>query len=160
MFGLCGKQIASFMMNKTEIEKYLYKHIPITKAFGVKATAFSKEEVKFWAPLSKNINHRSTAFGGSISSLLITTGWSYLRLLFDEIEPVPKIVIGRSTTNYLKPITGDFTSELIIPEKEEIDRFMEMFDRFGKARITLKALIKEKGNLLAEFEADYVVFKS
>ena len=144
-------------MTKSEIEAYLYEHIPITKSFGVKAVEFSEDSVRFWAPLSKNINHRSTAFGGSISSLLITTGWSYLRLLFDEVETVPKIVIGRSSTNYLQPISDDFTAELIIPERETLNRFLEMYDRFGKARITLKAQIKEKETLLAEFEGDYVV---
>lgn len=146
-------------MTKTEIEQYLYKHIPITKALGVRAVAFSQDEVKFEAPLSNNINHRSTAFGGSISSLLITTGWSYLRMLFDEEESIPRIVIGRSATNYIKPIQDDFTSELIIPEQETIESFMEMFDRFGKARITLKAEIREEVNLLAEFEGDFVVMR-
>lgn len=146
-------------MTKIEIEKYLYKHIPITKALGVRAVSFTPEEVKFKAPLSNNINHRSTAFGGSISSLLITTGWSYLRMLFDEEEPVPRIVIGRSATNYIKPIKIDFTSELILPEKEVITKFMEMFERFGKARITLKAEIRKDGNVLAEFEGDFVVIR-
>lgn len=144
-------------MTKSQIEEYLYKHIPITKALGVKALAFSKEEVRFWAPIDKNINHRSTAFGGSISSLLITTGWSYLRLLFDEVNPVPMIVIGRSSTDYLKPVTEDFISELIIPEKEKLDNFLEMFDRFGKARITLEVQIKKEGQILAEFDGDFVV---
>lgn len=144
-------------MTKTDIEKYLYEHIPITKALGVKTSSFSKTEVKFWAPLSENINHRSSAFGGSISSLLITTGWSYLRLLFDEYQPVPRIVIGRSSTSYLQPIKDDFTSELIIPNTETLDQFFEMYQRFGKARLTLKAQIKKGDNLLAEFEGDFVV---
>ncbi|MCH2450421.1 MAG: thioesterase domain-containing protein [Gracilimonas sp.] len=146
-------------MTKTEIEQYLYKHIPITKALGVKVVSFSQDEVKFEAPLSNNINHRSTAFGGSISSLLITTGWSYLRMLFNEEESVPRIVIGRSATNYIKPVKDDFTSELIIPEKEAIEKFMEMYGRFGKARITLKAKIKNSEDVLAEFEGDFVVMR-
>lgn len=144
-------------MTKNEIEKYLYEHIPITKALGVEAVTFSKNSVKFRAPLSKNINHRSTAFGGSISSLLITTGWSYLRLLFDKADPIPRIVIGRSSTYYLKPITSDFNSELIIPEDETITDFMHMYTRFGKARITLQVQIEKEGEILAEFEGDFVV---
>ncbi|HBQ60600.1 MAG TPA: thioesterase, partial [Balneolaceae bacterium] len=51
-------------MTKTQIEEYLYKHIPITKALGVEVVEFSKEGVQFKAPLTNNINHRSTAFGG------------------------------------------------------------------------------------------------
>lgn len=146
-------------MNKTEIEQYLYKHIPITKSLEVKAVAFSKGEVKFRAPLSKNINHRSTAFGGSISSLMITTGWSYVRLLLDEVEPIPKIVISKSATQFLAPIISDFTSELLIPEEETVSKFLKMFERFGKARITLKARIREKEIIQAIFEGDFVAFR-
>lgn len=146
-------------MTKTEIEQYLYQHIPITKAMGVVAVEFSKEAVKFKAPLSNNINHRSTAFGGSISSLLITTGWSYLRLLFDEADPIPRIVIGKSSTNYLKPVTTDFTSELHLPDQANLETFLDMYDRFGKARILLTAKIKEDNEILAEFKGEFVVFK-
>ncbi|MDZ7805763.1 MAG: YiiD C-terminal domain-containing protein [Gracilimonas sp.] len=146
-------------MTKTQIEQYLYKHIPITKALGVKAVSFSEREVKMKAPLFNNINHQSTAFGGSISSLLITTGWSYLRLLFDDHDPVPAIVIGRSSTDYLKPINQNFVAELLIPEEEDLFRFREMYDRFGKSRITLKAQIKTIEQIQASFEGDFVVMK-
>jgi thioesterase domain-containing protein len=146
-------------MTKTQIEQYLYKHIPITKALGVKAISFSENDVKLKAPLFNNINHRSTAFGGSISSLLITTGWSYLRLLFDDHDPVPAIVIGRSSTEYLKPINQDFVAELLIPGEEQKERFREMYDRFGKSRITLKAQIKVGEQIQAAFEGDFVVMK-
>ncbi len=66
-------------------------------------------------------------------------------------------MIGRSATNFLQPITDDFTSELIIPKNETLDHFFEMYHRFGKARITLKAQIKESDKPLAEFEGDFVV---
>lgn len=146
-------------MTKTQIEQYLYKHIPITRALGVKAISFSKDEVKFLAPLMNNINHRSTAFGGSISSLLITTGWSYLRLLFDEEDTIPRIVIGKSSTKYIKPVSTDFSSQLVIPDKSEVLHLMEMVNRFGKGRITLQANIVEGEEMLAIFEGDYVVFR-
>lgn len=146
-------------MTKTQIEQYLYKHIPITKALGVKAISFSENEVKLKAPLFNNINHRSTAFGGSISSLLITTGWSYLRLLFDDHKTIPAIVISRSSTDYIKPISQDFVAELVIPEENEIEKFKEMYNRFGKSRITLKAQIKAGQQIQAAFEGDFVVMK-
>lgn len=146
-------------MTRTQIEQYLYEHIPITKALGVKAISFSQSEVKFQAPLFNNINHRSTAFGGSISSLLITTGWSYLRLLFDNHDPIPAIVIGKSSTDFLKPVSQDFVSELIIPEEKEVERFMEVFDRFGRSRITLKAHISLGDLRQATFVGDFVAMK-
>lgn len=146
-------------MTKTQIEQYLYKHIPITKELGVKVISFSENKVRLQAPLFNNINHRSTAFGGSISSLLITTGWSYLRLLFDDHNPVPAIVIGRSSTDYLKPINQDFVSELLIPDQEDLSKFLETYSRFGKSRIRLKAFIQTGEQVQAAFEGDFVVMK-
>ena len=146
-------------MNRSEIKEYLYKHIPVTKALGVEPIEFSRDSVKFSAPLSNNINHRSSAFGGSISSLLITTCWSYLRLLFDDVKPTPKIVIAGSSTKFLKPIVSDFIAELRLPNEEELQSFMETFERFGKARITLSAVIQENDKMFAVFEGDFVVLK-
>ena len=42
----------------------------------------------------------------------------------------------------------------------EIQKFLSTFERFGKARITLKAGIYEDDELYASFEGDYVVVKS
>ncbi|MEX2479110.1 MAG: YiiD C-terminal domain-containing protein [Gracilimonas sp.] len=47
----------------------------------------------------------------------------------------------------------------MIPEKQDIENFLEMFERFGKARITLQAHIKNEGTVLAEFEGDFVVIR-
>lgn len=147
-------------MDKSEINEYLYKHIPITKALGAEAVAFSEREVAFSAPLANNINHRSSAFGGSISSLLITTCWAYLRLLFDDEPRVPRIVIAASSTQFLKPVLSDFTSTLVVPHAEEIENFKAVFAAKGKAKITLQSQIKENGALLARFEGVFVVLKA
>src|SRR5690554_2142343 len=147
-------------MKKAQIQDYLYKHIPVTKALGVEPVEFSSEAVKFSAPLSNNINHRSSAFGGSISSVLITTCWAYLRLIFDETNPVPRIVIASSSTKYFRPILSDFTSELILPDKEDLQKFIEIFEQFGKSRITLRAQIKDGETVQAHFNGDFVVMRN
>jgi len=43
------------------------------------------------------------------------------------------------------PITQDFSAQLVIPTKKEIDKFLDEYERFGKARITLEAVIEDKG---------------
>lgn len=144
-------------MNKTKIREYLNEHIPITKALGVEPVQFNRNVVIFSAPLSSNINHRSTAFGGSISSILIITGWSYLRLIFDEEEKIPTIVISSSNTKFLKPITSDFTSHLILPDMADLNKFLEIYHRFGKSRITLQAIIGDEKEPMAHLTGDYVV---
>lgn len=63
-------------MNNKEFEKFIYEQIPITKAMGISIEKFTSSEVKVLAKLEPNINHKSTAFGGSINSVMTVCGWS------------------------------------------------------------------------------------
>lgn len=121
--------------------------------------ALNHTEVKVGLPLDKNINHRGSAFGGSIDSLFLTTGWAFIRFLVDHYTPTPIIVGSRGETKFIKPILKDFEASLVIPPKQEIDRFLTTFDRFGRARITTQAVIELDGEVCAEFEGDFVVVK-
>lgn len=146
-------------MTKEEAQDYIFKNIPITKAMGFKITSLSMDEVIVTAPINNNINHRGSAFGGSIDSLFLTTGWAFIRFLIDHYVPTPIIVGSKGSTKFLKPILDDFESNLIIPDKKYIEQFISTFERFGKARIQLDAEIKKENIRYAEFVGDYVVVK-
>lgn len=147
-------------MTKEEAQQYIETNIPITKAMGMTINALSRREVRLGAPINLNINHRGSAFGGSIDSLFLTTGWAFIRFLIDHYQPTPIIVGSRGTTNFIKPVLDDFEASLEMPEDAAIDKFLATFDRFGKARITARATIYQNGELCAEFEGDYVVVKA
>ena len=147
-------------MTREEAQQYIEKNIPVTKAMGMTINALSREEVKLGAPIDLNINHRGSAFGGSIDSLFLTTGWAFIRFLIDHYEPTPIIVGSKGSTNFIKPVLKDFEASLEMPDDSDIDKFLSTFERFGKARITAKATIYENGTLCAEFEGDYVVLKA
>ena len=146
-------------MTRDEAQLYIEENIPITKAMGMTIQALNRNEVRLSAPIAQNINHRGSAFGGSIDSLFLTTGWAFIRFLIDHYKPTPIIVGSKGSTNFIKPILEDFEAALVMPTDSEIDKFLSTFDRFGKARITAKATIHENGELCAEFEGDYVVVK-
>ncbi|HCD53413.1 MAG TPA: hypothetical protein DEQ34_13270 [Balneolaceae bacterium] len=147
-------------MTVAEAQDYIYTNIPITKAMGMKIEKLSNNEVQLSLPIDKNINHRGSAFGGSIDSLFLTTGWAFIRFLIDHYTPTPIIVGSRGETSFIKPVLTDFVSQLEMPDEVEIQKFLSTFERFGKARITLKAGIYEDDELYASFEGDYVVVKS
>lgn len=147
-------------MTKEEAQDYIYTKIPITKAMGFTIKSLSKEEVRLAAPIKNNINHRNSAFGGSIDSLFLTTGWAFIRFLIDHYSPTPIIVGSSGSTTFLKPVITDFSSSLLMPDEQRIEEFISTFDRFGKSRIRLKAEIKKEGEIYASFEGDYVVVKS
>lgn len=147
-------------MTVAEAQDYIYTNIPITKAMGMRIEKLSNNEVQLSLPIDKNINHRGSAFGGSIDSLFLTTGWAFIRFLIDHYTPTPIIVGSRGETSFIKPVLTDFVSQLEMPDEVEIQKFLSTFERFGKARITLKAGIYEDDELYASFEGDYVVVKS
>ena len=50
------------------IERYLHEHIPLTTHMEVGVDRIDDTGVRLTAPLAPNINHRQTAFGGSVAA--------------------------------------------------------------------------------------------
>jgi len=55
-----------FIDLRSTLEDYLWEHIPISKAMGVRVDSASLEKVILEAPFTNNINHKKTVFGGSL----------------------------------------------------------------------------------------------
>lgn len=125
-------------MTAAALEAYLHTHIPLSRAMGVAVSAASAARVELNAPLAPNINVHGTAFGGSAATLALLAAWSVLHLRL-EAEGIPnRLVIQRSTTDYLAPIEGAF-SAIARLEKTDLDGFFAMLTRKGRARVTVTA---------------------
>lgn len=144
-------------MNATELQQYLHQHIPISSAMRITVAAASPDGVELRAALAPNINHRSTAFGGSVASLAVLAGWSMLRIGLDDITPVPQIVIQRSTLEYMTPIRADFDAKCRRPSEETWQRFIQALNRRGRGRLRLLVDVQceglPAGHLTGEFVA-------
>ncbi|HEX5055793.1 MAG TPA: YiiD C-terminal domain-containing protein [Gammaproteobacteria bacterium] len=142
-----------------KVEAYLHEHIPITKAMGIKVAGYDGNAVRLWAPLEPNLNHRQTAFGGSVSALGILAGWSLLHLKLGESGESVQLVIQHSETEYTGPIDRDFTAVCAMPGPEEWARYEQVFRRYGKARVYLESLIEAEGRVLARHKGSYVAIR-
>ena len=56
-------------MTHHQLERYLYKHIPLSAAMQVSVQKMTAKSLTLHAPLAPNINHQQTVFGGSASTL-------------------------------------------------------------------------------------------
>ncbi|MFT8314579.1 MAG: YiiD C-terminal domain-containing protein [Clostridium sp.] len=146
-------------MNKNEFEEFLHKKIPITKAMGFSVVEFTPERIRISAKLEPNINHKGTAFGGSIDCLMVVCGWAMVFINIKEIDPHAHIVIQKSNINYLLPIKEDFIAECNLSDEESKRKFFEMYTKHKKGRLNLKVSCYNKETLLAEFKGQYVAFK-
>jgi thioesterase domain-containing protein len=139
------------------LQQTLNIEIPITAALGLWVASYDRGCFHLSAPLRHNINHKETAFAGSINAVATLAGWSLLWLLLDEQKLVGNIVIQDSTIQYLRPIVQNFTARCCLPPAEEIARFLATLKRKGRARLELHAEIWEDGVLAVRFAGRYVV---
>jgi thioesterase domain-containing protein len=142
----------------TELEHVLHAEIPLTRAMGVTVKDFDASGLTLAAPLAPNINHKSTAFGGSLATLATLAGWGLLQLLLRDRQPVT-VVIQESRAQYLLPVTGDFTATAFTPAAEALEKFRTQLDRRGVARIDLVSSIPVKSRVAVHFEGRFVAFK-
>jgi thioesterase domain-containing protein len=144
------------MMSAPELEAYLHRHIPISHAMGMTVVAVAEDAVVLRARLEPNLNHRSTAFGGSVASLAVLAGWSLLRIGLDGREPLPQIVIQRSTMEYRAPIAAGFEATCLRPADTHWQRFLAALARRGRARIDLDVDVSVAGEPAAQLHASFV----
>lgn len=139
-----------------ELEEYLHRHIPLSRAMQVRVVGVDDVAVVLKAPLEPNINHRETVFGGSASAVAILAAWSLLhhRLMSKRIST--RLVIQRNTMEYRRPILGEFTARGFLRVPEEWPRFLALLERKGKARIRVDAVVEYQGQVAGEFAGDFV----
>ena len=139
------------------LQDALDAEIPITAAIGLKVAGFDSGALTLAAPLAPNINHKDTAFAGSLNAVLTLAGWSMLWLIARRAGIPAKVVIQDSAIRYLRPVAQDFAAECSLPERAELDRFLLMLRRKGRARMELAAEIRADGELKVAFSGRYVV---
>ncbi|MGK7913765.1 MAG: thioesterase domain-containing protein [Synechococcus sp.] len=141
------------------LQSTLYTEIPLTKAMGIEVVAYGDRQLTLKAPLQPNINHKSTAFGGSLYSIAVLNGWGLLFLLLQKAELAGQVVIASSNIRYLQPVTGDLFATAQLPDVDVCDRFLRQLQRNGRSRVKLKVNVQghDPQKSAVEFEGTYVV---
>lgn len=142
--------------NTWELEATLHHEIPITRALGLTVESYDGQTLCLKAPLEPNINHKDTAFAGSLNALVTLSGWGIVWLILKEAGIAGKIVIQDSQVNYLLPVAGDFVAECRQPDPAQVRRFTTMLTRKGKARLELSAEIRLGSDPAVTFQGRYV----
>jgi len=140
-----------------QLEKLLHEEIPLTNAIGVRVINYDHTSLTLIAPLANNINHKCTAFGGSLYAVAVLSGWGLLHLRLAELGLRGHIVIQQSSVKYLKPVTTDIEATATIATTQNFERFVKLFQRKGMARIDLESRVMQHGQVALEFVGNYVV---
>lgn len=146
-------------MTNDQVRDYLYQQIPLSQAMGIEVSRATTTQVVLSVPLGPNINHRETAFGGSISASGILACWTLVHLRLVELDVHTRLVIHKNKTVYRAPIAGDFEAVCEFNDENAWTQALEMLDRWGKAKLQLKASLMCQGREAATFQGSFVVVK-
>jgi thioesterase domain-containing protein len=141
------------------VEQYLHQHIPLSGAMAISVDSIDESGIMLSAPLLPNINHRSTAFGGSISTLAILSAWTFVHVRLQTLAIPCRIVIQSNSMEYVSPIEAEFQAHCLNPPQQNWERFIAAVSKRGKGRIALTAEVYSHGVLSAIFHGEYVAIK-
>jgi thioesterase domain-containing protein len=147
-------------VNAAELERYLHEHIPISRHLGTRVLEAGAHAVRLAAPLAPNLNHRETAFGGSLAALAILAAWSWLHLRLRAEGFHGRIVIQGNSMEYLAPAEADFDATCRAPSAERWELFARTLGQRGRARLELDAEVHVGGRLVASFRGQYVALRA
>lgn len=142
-----------------DLEAYLHAHIPLSAAMQVAVVSVSSDSVTLGAPLAPNINHRSTAFGGSVSTLAILSAWSLVNLRLRAEGLHTRLVIQSNRMDYDAPIESGFTATAMLADESAWSPFLKMLARKGRARIVVQSVVRCGEAVGGRFEGEFVAFR-
>jgi len=148
-------EIKSRRMSPENFTEYLHRNIPLTAAMQLRVTGGGAGRIELLAPLPPNRNHRDTAFGGSLATLGIVSGWALLQQELRRHGLDARIVIQRSECEYVEPVEADFTARCSLPA-EDWERFLATLRKRGRARITLYSSLCSAGREAVRHSGTFV----
>jgi len=143
-------------LTPAEVQAYLEEHIPLSAGMAIRVLEANPAGVSIAAPLEPNLNHRSTAFGGSVAALAILAGWTLVHLKLRAEGLVAQTVIQSSDVRYDAPIHGEFRAVTEPVEASAWERFTRAIRRHGKGRLHVSAAVIADGGPAATFTGAYV----
>jgi len=139
-----------------QLERYLHQAIPLSRAMQVSVLEASEHQVVLAAPLTPNLNHRGTVFGGSASTLATLAAWTLLYWRLRPHQPDASVVLQSSSMRYLHPIATAFSARASLGAEEPWTLFRRTLERRGKARISVGAEVLDGGQPAALFRGEFV----
>lgn len=140
------------------LENKLHNEIPLTKFMDLKITKYDEKELITIAPLNTNINDKGTAFGGSLATLTIISGWSICWLISKELEiNSENIVVIKNEHSYRKPVKKELICHTKRPTKDEIENLKNKLLLKKSASIKISSQIIEDDEVCVDFTGYYVI---
>ncbi|MBK5007386.1 thioesterase [Pseudomonas sp. S60] len=151
------------MSNESQyLQAVLHRDIPLTQEMGLEVVGWQQQVLQLQLPLAANVNHKSTMFGGSLYCAAVLAGWGWLHLRLRELGiDDGHIVIQEGQISYPLPVTGAAVARCVAPDEKAWERFLALYQRRGRARLTLETTVSNVGSDEAAvlFSGQYVLHR-
>ncbi|MGX9718611.1 YiiD C-terminal domain-containing protein [Stenotrophomonas acidaminiphila] len=127
--------------------------MPPVAAMGIRITGYADGTLRLQAPLAANVNDKGNAFGGSLASVMTLAGWALVSLRLSLVGHDAEVYVADSSIRYRAPVYGDLDATARAAPDEDWDAFLSLFDKRGRARVTVRAQIEGGA---AELEGRFV----
>jgi thioesterase domain-containing protein len=134
----------------------LRSSMPITEDLGLTVVDREGTGVVLHAPLAPNINHKGTAFAGSLNAAATLAGWGTIWLILREHGVQSHVVIQDSAVHYVRPVTGDFTARCKPPTARAVEQLVTSVQKKGRGRLELDVMISDAAGDAVRFHGRYV----
>ena len=124
----------------------------LAKHIGIVVESADDSAVVLRAPLAPNANYKGTAFGGSLYSVAVLTGWAWVTRYLAERGLAADAVIQESNVRFLSPVHGELRASAAAPPEAQIDKFRKMLQRAGRGRIRVSVEIHHNHTLATLFD--------
>ena len=134
------------------LQEIIDREIMLAKPMGIIVEAADEAAMVLRAPLAPNANHKGTAFGGSLYSIAVLTGWAWMTRFLASRRLDAEAVIQESNIRFLAPVHGEMRASIEIPGDAEVDKFRKMLERARRGRIRLQVNVHAGATLATVFD--------
>jgi len=115
--------------------------IPLLTAMQLSFIDYKNLTLTVEAPLAPNINNKGTAFGGSIASICLFSGWAVSTLAFTDNKVLnTEIVVYKNAMTFERPARGQLTVEAHI-KPDDFDECLAQLKTGENARVRLNIYV-------------------
>ncbi len=131
--------------------------MPPVAALGLQLDGYDGDCLRLRAPLSRHVNDKGCAFGGSMGSMMTLAGWGLVTLRLNEAGITADVFVADSTVRYLAPLYDDLLAEARLADGESWEAATTTLRDKGRARIYIEAGVRlPDGGNAAESRSRYV----
>jgi thioesterase domain-containing protein len=144
--------LTAALFGRDYLQERIAGEFMLARHIGIVVESADDAAVVLRAPLAPNANYKGTAFGGSLYSLAVLTGWAWVTRYLAARGLAADAVIQESSTRFLAPVEGELRASAAAPSDAQIDKFRKMLQRAGRGRIRVRVDIYYNQTLATRFE--------